>query len=126
MAFAGSYILEKRENYDEFAQASGATADQIAKGSKVFPTTEISVNGDSYTVTRKFPNQTTTNSFTLGVPTELTLVEGRKATATTTLEGGKLVTQNANFKSVTELDGSNLVETITFNGKTMKRISKKQ
>nr|BAD88796.1 major allergen [Styela plicata] len=123
MAFAGTYVLTGRVNYEKFAEASGATPEQIAKGKDVKPKTEITVNGDTYTVKRIFPNQTTTNTFTLGVPTELTLVEGKKAKATVTLEGGKLITQNENSKSVTELSGSELKETITFKGETMSRTS---
>nr|XP_039271964.1 fatty acid-binding protein 2, liver-like [Styela clava] len=125
MSFGGKFVLESRNNYDEFAAASGASPEQIQRGKSVHPTTEISNNGDNYTVKRIFPNQTITNSFKLGVPTELSFVEGKKATATVTLEGGKLVMKGDKFSSVAEIEGGKLKETLTFNGKTMTRWSTK-
>ncbi|XP_077971827.1 fatty acid-binding protein 10-A, liver basic-like [Styela clava] len=126
MSFAGSFVLDKRENYDELATAIGASNDQIARGRNSRPTTEITVDGEKYTVKRIFPHQTTVNKFTLGVPAKLTLLEGKRAVATVTLQGSKLVMSNDNFSCVSEIVDGNLKEILTFNGKTMTRWSVKE
>ncbi|KAM4699463.1 fatty acid-binding protein, liver-like isoform 1-T3 [Discoglossus pictus] len=125
MPFSGTWQVYSQENYENFLRAVGLPEEIIKVAKDVNPVIEIQQNGDKFTVTSKTPKQSQTNSFTVGKESEITTVDGKKIKVTVNLEGGKLVCKNEKFSHIQDVQGNEMVETITIGSATLTRRSKK-
>ncbi|XP_077971640.1 fatty acid-binding protein 10-A, liver basic-like [Styela clava] len=123
MSLSGKFKMVKRDNYEKFAGASGATDEQIKRGSETTLETEVTQDGDNITVKRIYPNQTVSNTFQLGVPNDFNFPDGRNAKATCTKDGEKIVLKGENFSQISEIEDGKLKETLTLKGVSMVRWS---
>ncbi|XP_026690735.2 fatty acid-binding protein, liver-like [Ciona intestinalis] len=124
-AFLGTFVVETRTNFDGFMKGVGVPDEYIEIARKVFPTTEITKDGDSFTVKRIRPQKTTSNTFKLGEETEVETIKGDKVKVTINMVGAQMVTKGENYSVTTEMDGGKLKETITLKGHTLTRWSKR-
>ncbi|XP_053560771.1 fatty acid-binding protein, liver-like [Bombina bombina] len=125
MAFSGTWQVYAQENYENFLRAVGLPDDIIKVAKDVNPVIEIQQDGDNFTVTSKTPKQSQTNSFTVGKESEITTVDGKKIKVIVNLDGGKLSCKSDKFSHVQDVQGNEMVETITIGSATLTRRSKK-
>ncbi|KAM4699466.1 fatty acid-binding protein, liver-like isoform 2-T5 [Discoglossus pictus] len=125
MSFSGTWQVYSQENYENFLSAVGLPEEIIKVAKDVNPVIEIQQNGDNFTVTSKTPKQSQTNSFTVGKESEITTVGGKTIKVTVNLEGGKLVCKSDKFSHIQDVQGNEMVETITIGSATLTRRSKK-
>nr|XP_004660563.1 fatty acid-binding protein, liver [Jaculus jaculus] len=126
MNFSGKYQLQSQENFEPFMKAMGLPDELIQKGKDIKSTSEIVHNGKHFKLTITTGSKVIQNEFTLGEECELETMTGEKVKAIVKLEGdNKLVTTFKNVKSVTELNGDILTNTMTTGDIVFKRISKK-
>uniref|UniRef100_A0A8C5MWA0 Cytosolic fatty-acid binding proteins domain-containing protein n=1 Tax=Leptobrachium leishanense TaxID=445787 RepID=A0A8C5MWA0_9ANUR len=125
MAFAGTWQVYEQENYDNFLKNLGLPDEVVKIAKDINPVIEIQENGDNFIISSKTPKQTTTNSFTVGKEAEITKPDGKKIKVIVNLEGGKLVCKSDKFSHIQEIQGSEMVETITIGSTSMIRKSKK-
>uniref|UniRef100_A0A8C5MTR8 Uncharacterized protein n=1 Tax=Leptobrachium leishanense TaxID=445787 RepID=A0A8C5MTR8_9ANUR len=122
-----SFIIEWLFNCTEKYQTrrAGLTEDIVKVAKDVKPLIEIQENGNTFVVTSKTPNGTHSNTFVVGEETEINIPNGKKIKVTVNLEGGKLICKSDTFYHVQEIQGSEMVETITVESITMTRKSRK-
>ncbi|XP_074970907.1 fatty acid-binding protein, liver-like [Phalacrocorax aristotelis] len=125
MAFNGTWQVYAQQNYEEFLKALALSDDLIKAAKDIKPVIEIQQNGDDFVVTAKTPKQSVTNSFTLGKEADITTMDGRKLKCTVNMVNGKLVCKSDKFCHEQEIEGSEMVETMTFRGVTLVRRSKR-
>ncbi|XP_005385438.1 PREDICTED: fatty acid-binding protein, liver [Chinchilla lanigera] len=126
MNFSGKYQLQSQENFEPFMKAVGVPEDFIQKGKDLKGTTEIVQNGKHFKITVSSGTKVTKNEFTLGQECEIETMSGEKVKAVIDMEGNnKLVTTLKNIKSVTEISGDTLTNTMTLGDIVFKRISKR-
>ncbi|CAH2222486.1 fatty acid-binding, liver-like [Pelobates cultripes] len=125
MSFAGTWQVYVQENYDNFLRSLGLPEEIVKVAKDINPVIEIQQNGDNFIVSSKTPKQTNTNTFTVGKESEITTPDGKKIKVTVNLEGGKLICKSDKFSHIQEIQGSEMVETITIGSATMIRKSKK-
>uniref|UniRef100_A0A8D0DTZ2 Fatty acid-binding protein, liver n=1 Tax=Salvator merianae TaxID=96440 RepID=A0A8D0DTZ2_SALMN len=126
MSFTGKYELQSQENFEPFMKAIGLPPELIEKGKDAKSISEIVQNGKNFKVTVTTGSKVLTNEFTIGEETELETPAGQKVKGTVQMEGDKkLVVNLNNIKSVTELVGDTIVNTMTLGDIHYKRISKK-
>ncbi|KAM4796781.1 fatty acid-binding protein, liver-like [Rhinophrynus dorsalis] len=125
MAFNGNWQVYSQENYENFLKAVGLPDDIVKVAKDVNPVIEIQQNGDNFVVTSKTPKQSQSNSFTIGKESEITTVGGKKMKVTVNLEGGKLICKSDSFVHIQEVQGNEMVESITIGSTTLTRKSKK-
>ncbi|XP_010883653.1 fatty acid-binding protein 10-A, liver basic [Esox lucius] len=125
MAFRGTWQVYAQENYEEFLRAISLPEDVISLAKDIKPITEIKQNGNDFVITSKTPGKSVTNSFTIGKEADITTMDGKKLKCTVRMEGGKLVCNTEKFSSVQELNGEEMVETLTVGSTTLIRRSKK-
>ncbi|XP_053310785.1 fatty acid-binding protein, liver-like [Spea bombifrons] len=125
MAFAGTWQVYVQENYDNFLRSVGLPEEIVKVAKDINPVIEIQQNGDNFVVTSKTPKQNNTNSFTVGKEAEINSPDGKKIKVLVNLEGGKLVAKSDRFSHIQEIQGSEMVETITIGSATMTRKSRK-
>ncbi|XP_047200161.1 fatty acid-binding protein, liver [Hippoglossus stenolepis] len=80
---------------------------------EVKPVIVIEQKGKDFTFTMKTPVCTKVHSFSLGQESEMESLDGRKFKCTIREEKGKLITETAKFTSVREIQGEDMVETVT-------------
>ncbi|XP_004590793.1 fatty acid-binding protein, liver isoform X2 [Ochotona princeps] len=125
MNFTGKYQQQSQENYEPFMKAAGVPADVIQKTKDVKMMLEIVQNGKHFKLIMSVGPKVTQNEFTLGEECELDTVMGKFKTVVK-LEGeNKLVTSFKNIKSVTELNGDTIINSMTLGDIVFKRISKR-
>ncbi|XP_062065810.1 fatty acid-binding protein, liver [Lepus europaeus] len=125
MNFTGKYRLQSQENFEPFMKAAGVPEDVIQKMKNAEGTSEIVQNGKHFKLIISTGSKVMQNEFTLGEECELDTVLG-KVKAVVNLEGeNKLVTTFKNMKSVTELNGDTITNTMTIGDIVFKRISKR-
>uniref|UniRef100_A0A8D3B8Y3 Fatty acid binding protein 10b, liver basic n=1 Tax=Scophthalmus maximus TaxID=52904 RepID=A0A8D3B8Y3_SCOMX len=116
MDFSGTWKVYSEENLEEFLKVVGkeSAPQMVVKMRKeVKPVIVIEQNGKDFTYTLKTPVATKVNSFCVGKESEMTTIDGRKFKCTVREENGKLVTETAKFTSVREIQGDDMVETVT-------------
>ncbi|KAM9330341.1 fatty acid-binding protein, liver [Gastrophryne carolinensis] len=125
MSFAGTYKLETHENFETFMKAIGLPDDLIEKGKDIKSVTEIQQDGNHFVVTVTTGPKVLRNEFNIGEETELETLTEEKVRSTVNLENGKLVVALKGVRSVTELSGDTLTNTLTFKDIVYKRVSKR-
>ncbi|XP_030048428.1 fatty acid-binding protein 1, liver [Microcaecilia unicolor] len=126
MGFAGKYELQSQENFEPFMKAIGLPDDLIEKGKDLKSISEIEQNGKTFKVTVTTGSKVLSNEFTIGEEAEIETLTGEKVKTIVHLEGdNKLVVNLKAVKSVTELAGDTLINTLTVGDIIYKRISKR-
>ncbi|TRY72902.1 hypothetical protein DNTS_011797, partial [Danionella cerebrum] len=97
----------------------------IKMAKEVKPLTEIQQSGNDFIITSKTPGKSVTNTFTIGKEAEITTMDGRKLKCVVKLDGGKLICSTDKFSHIQEIQGGEMIETLTVAGTTMIRKSKK-
>ncbi|XP_034747032.1 fatty acid-binding protein, liver-like [Etheostoma cragini] len=113
MDFSGTWKVHSEENLEEFLKVVGAPEMIVKMRKELKPVLVIEQNGKDFTYTMKTPIGTKVHSFSLGKESEMTAVDGRKIKCTVRQENGKLIAENEKFTSVREIQGDDMVETIT-------------
>uniref|UniRef100_A0ABI7W134 Fatty acid-binding protein, liver n=1 Tax=Felis catus TaxID=9685 RepID=A0ABI7W134_FELCA len=104
----------------------GLPDELIQKGKDIKGVSEIVQNGKHFKLTITTGSKVIQNEFTLGEECELETMTGEKVKAVVQMEGdNKLVTTFKGIKSVTELNGDIITNTMTLNNIVFKRISKR-
>ncbi|XP_001497770.1 fatty acid-binding protein, liver [Equus asinus] len=125
MNFSGKYQLQSQENFEPFMKAVGMSDDLIQKGKDLKETSEIVHNGNHFKITITTGPKVVHHEFTLGEEFELESFTGEKVKAITHMEGDKLVSTIKGIKSVTELKGDIITNTMTLGDIVFKRVSKR-
>ncbi|CAH7140435.1 fatty acid-binding protein, liver [Phodopus roborovskii] len=126
MNFSGKYQLQSQENFEPFMKAMGLPDDLIQKGRDIKGISEIEHNGKHVKLTLTYGPKVVKNEFTLGEECELETMSGEKVKAVVTMEGdNKMVTSFKGMKSVTELNGDTITNTMTLGDIVYKRVSKR-
>ncbi|KAK5854678.1 hypothetical protein PBY51_004853 [Eleginops maclovinus] len=113
MNFCGTWKVYSEENLEAFLKVMGAPEMIIKMRKDVKPVLVIEQNGSDFTYTMKTPLSTRVHSFSLGKESEMTVADGRKFKCTIREENGKLIAETEKFTAVRELQGDDMVETIT-------------
>ncbi|XP_070777921.1 fatty acid-binding protein 10-A, liver basic-like [Enoplosus armatus] len=113
MDFNGTWKVYSEENLEEFLKAVGAPQMVVKMRKEVKPVIVIEQNGKDFTYTMKTPICTKVHSFSIGKESEMTTVDGRKFKCIVREENGKLVAETDKFTSVREIQGDDMVETVT-------------
>ncbi|KAK2815188.1 hypothetical protein Q7C36_023454 [Tachysurus vachellii] len=125
MAFNGTWQVYAQENYEEFLRAISLPEDVIKLAKDIKPVTEIKQTGNDFVITSKTPGKSITNSFTIGKEAEITSMDGKKINCVIKMEGGKLICDSDRFSHKQEIKDGEMIETLTLEGTTMVRKSKK-
>ncbi|NXV33602.1 FABPL protein, partial [Rissa tridactyla] len=125
MSFTGKYELQSQENFEPFMKALGLPDDQIQKGKDIKSISEIVQDGKKFKITVTTGSKVMHNEFTIGEECDIEMLTGEKVKAVVQLEGNKLVANLKGLKSVTELNGDTITNTMTMGDLTYKRISKR-
>ncbi|XP_045835924.1 fatty acid-binding protein, liver [Meles meles] len=126
MSFSGKYQLQSQENFEAFMKAVGLPDELIQKGKDIKGVSEIVQNGKHFKLTITTGPKVIQNEFTLGEECELETMTGEKVKAVVQMEGdNKLVTTFKGIKSVTELNGDVITNTMTLGDIVFKRVSKR-
>ncbi|XP_036605001.1 fatty acid-binding protein, liver-like isoform X3 [Trichosurus vulpecula] len=126
MSFSGKYQLQSQENYEAFMKAAGVPDDIIQKGKDIKGVLEIVQNGKHFKFTTTADTKVQVIEFTLGEEFQMDTPTGEKVKAVAHMEGdNKLVTNFKGMKSVTELNGNTITNTMTLGDIVFKRISKR-
>ncbi|XP_063047971.1 fatty acid-binding protein, liver-like [Engraulis encrasicolus] len=125
MAFNGTWQMHSQENHEEFFKVMSMPDTVIRIMRDVKPLTEIQQTGDDFVVTVKTPLRSNTNTFTLGREATINTFDGKKVKCTVNLEDGKLVCTTEKFTHVREIQGEEMVETMTAGSTSMIRKSKR-
>ncbi|KAK9526494.1 hypothetical protein VZT92_015191 [Zoarces viviparus] len=113
MDFSGTWKVYSEENLEGFLKVVGAPEMVVKMRKEVKPVLVIEQSGRDFTYTMKTPVCTKVYSFSLGKESEMTAVDGRKFKCTVREENGKLIAETEKFTSVREIQGGDMVETIT-------------
>ncbi|KAJ7313365.1 hypothetical protein JRQ81_004662 [Phrynocephalus forsythii] len=126
MSFTGKYERQTQENFEPFMKAIGLSDEQIEKGKTLKSFTEIVQNGKNFKVTITTGDKVVTNEFEIGKEAELDSPTGHKFKAVVNMEGDNKMVVNLNdIKSVSELSGDTLTNTLTKGDIQYKSISKR-
>nr|P82289.1 RecName: Full=Fatty acid-binding protein, liver; AltName: Full=Fatty acid-binding protein 1; AltName: Full=Liver basic fatty acid-binding protein; Short=Lb-FABP; Short=Liver basic FABP; AltName: Full=Liver-type fatty acid-binding protein; Short=L-FABP [Lepidosiren paradoxa] len=124
-AFSGTWQVYAQENYEAFLKVIGVAEDIIPHAKEIKPTIEIQQSGNSFTVTSTAQKKSTTNTFTIGKEAEITTMNGNKLRCTINMEDGKLVCKTEKFSHIQEVQGEEMIETLTSGSATLIRRSRK-
>ncbi|XP_051247280.1 fatty acid-binding protein 10-A, liver basic [Dicentrarchus labrax] len=113
MDFSGTWKVYSEENLEDFLKVVGAPQMIVKMRKEVKPVLVIEQNGKDFTYTMKTPVCTKVHSFSIGKESEITAVDGRKFKCTVREENGKLIAVTDKFTSVREIQGDEMVETVT-------------
>ncbi|XP_068432171.1 fatty acid-binding protein, liver-like [Clinocottus analis] len=113
MDFSGTWKVYFEENLEDFLKVVGAPEMVVKMRKEVKPVVVIEQKGQDFTYTIKTPIGTKVHSFSLGKESEMTGADGRKFKCTVREENGKLVAETEKFTSIREIQGEDMVETIT-------------
>merc|ERR1739838_66388 len=125
-SFVGRFVVESKDNYDGFMKGVGVPEEYINMSRDVKVITDISKDGEAFVVQRIRPKTTSSNRLIIGEECEIDTAKGDKVKVKCTLDGGKIIAKGAKYCLVIEMSGGKLKETITFDGHTMSRTSKKE
>ncbi|KAM9823579.1 fatty acid-binding protein, liver-like [Neosynchiropus ocellatus] len=113
MEFSGTWKVYSEENLEQFLEAVGAPQMVVKMRKEMKPAITIEQKGRDFTFTMKTPLCTKVHQFSLGKETDITTVDGRKFKCIVREENGKLITEADKFTSVREIQGEDMVETVT-------------
>ncbi|CAK6949187.1 fatty acid-binding protein%2C liver-like [Scomber scombrus] len=113
MDFNGTWKVYSEENLDEFLKVVGAPEMVVKMRKEVKPVIVIEQKGKDFTYTMKTPIRTKVHSFSIGKESEMTTLDGRKFKCIVREEGGKLIAETDKFTSVREIQGEDMIETLT-------------
>ncbi|KAM7384682.1 hypothetical protein PAMA_011847 [Pampus argenteus] len=113
MDFNGTWKVYEEENLEEFLKAVGAPEMVVKIRKEVKPVLVIEQKGKDFTYTMKTPICTKVHSFSIGKESEMTAVDGRKFKCTVREDNGKLIAETEKFTSVREIQGDDMIETVT-------------
>ncbi|XP_059205694.1 fatty acid-binding protein, liver-like [Centropristis striata] len=113
MDFSGTWEVYTEENIEELLKIMGAPEMIVKMRKDVKPVWVIEQNGKDFTYSMKTPICTNIHSFTIGKESEIMAVNGKKFKCTVREENGKLITEAEKFTAVREIQGDEMVETIT-------------
>ncbi|KAL7858820.1 hypothetical protein AOLI_G00189220 [Acnodon oligacanthus] len=123
--FSGKWEMYEQSDPEEFLKAM-AIPDAIAKMMReVKPVTIIKQDGDHFEISIKTPLRTNTNSFTIGQETEFCAMNGMKWKTTARLEQGKIIIETEKGSHVREIQGEDMVETLSAGSATLVRRSRR-
>ncbi|XP_030645262.1 fatty acid-binding protein 10-A, liver basic [Chanos chanos] len=125
MDFNGTWQMYVQENPEEFLKAISAPEIFLKMIKEVKPVTTIQQNGDNFVITVKTTLRSNTNSFTIGKEAEITTIDGKKMKTTPKLVDGKLVIETDLGSHVREIQGGDMVETLTAGTATLIRRSRR-
>ncbi|XP_033958895.1 fatty acid-binding protein 10-A, liver basic [Pseudochaenichthys georgianus] len=125
MDFNGTWQVYAQENYEAFLRALDLSEDVIKMAKDIKPITEIKQTGNDFVVTSKTPGKSVTNSFTIGKEADINTMDGRKLKCTVNMEGSKMVCNMGKSLHISELQGGELIETLTMGSTTLIRKSRK-
>ncbi|SPP88413.1 probable fatty acid-binding protein [Drosophila guanche] len=127
-SFVGKkYKLEKSENFDEYMKELGVGLVLRKMGNSVSPTVEVTLDGDTYTLTTTSTFKTSAISFKLGEEFDEETLDGRQVKSIITLDGNKLTQEQKGDKPSTivrEFTDSDLTTTLTIGAVKSVRIYK--
>ncbi|KAH8283752.1 hypothetical protein KR054_000472 [Drosophila jambulina] len=117
MAFVGKkYKLDKSENFDEYMKELGVGLVTRKMGNSLSPTVEVTLDGDTYTLTTTSTFKTSAISFKLGEEFDEETLDGRNVKSIITLDGNKLTQEQKGDKPTTivrEFNDGELITTLT-------------
>ncbi|XP_013147197.1 PREDICTED: fatty acid-binding protein-like [Papilio polytes] len=91
MAFEGKlYVHERDDNFDGFIASLGLPEDKVERLKNYKPNHKLEKNGDTYTMSSLSESRNHIITFKLGEEFDETVVEGRTAKTTFTLDGNTL------------------------------------
>uniref|UniRef100_A0A8C4VBL3 Fatty acid binding protein 1 n=1 Tax=Falco tinnunculus TaxID=100819 RepID=A0A8C4VBL3_FALTI len=99
--------------------------EQIQKGKDIKSISEIVQDGKKFKITVTTGSKVLHNEFTVGEECEVEMLTGEKVKATFQMEGNKLIANLKGLKSVTELNGDTITNTLSMGDLTYKRVSKR-
>ncbi|XP_053718131.1 fatty acid-binding protein, liver-like [Synchiropus splendidus] len=125
MDFSGTWKVYSEENLERFLEAVGAPQMVVKMRKEMKPVITIEQKGRDFTFTMKTPLCTKVHHFSLGKETDITTVDGRKFKCIVREENGKLIAEADKFTSVREIQGEEMVETVTSGSVTFVSRSKR-
>ncbi|EDW42595.1 fatty acid-binding protein, muscle [Drosophila sechellia] len=128
MSFVGKkYKLDKSENFDEYMKELGVGLVTRKMGNSLSPTVEVTLEGDTYTLTTTSTFKTSAISFKLGVEFDEETLDGRNVKSIITLDGNKLTQEQKGDKPTTivrEFIDNELITTLTIGSVKCVRVYK--
>ncbi|XP_044314960.1 fatty acid-binding protein, muscle [Drosophila rhopaloa] len=128
MAFVGKkYKLDKSENFDEYMKELGVGLVTRKMGNSLSPTVEVTLEGDTYTLTTTSTFKTSAISFKLGQEFDEETLDGRNVKSIITLDGNKLTQEQKGDKPTTivrEFNDGELITTLTIGSVKCVRVYK--
>ncbi|XP_067282013.1 fatty acid-binding protein, liver [Pseudorasbora parva] len=125
MDFSGSWKLCEQDNPEAFLRAISAPEIYIKMMKEVKPVTVIEQKGEEFSICVKTALRSHTNTFSIGTETEFNTMDGKKIKGTARLVDGKIVIESDKFTHVRELQGEEMIETLTAGGATLVRRSRR-
>ncbi|CAM4641341.1 unnamed protein product [Leuciscus chuanchicus] len=125
MDFSGSWKLCEQDNPEAFLRAIAAPEIYIKIMKEVKPLTTIEQNGEEFSICVKTALRSNTNTFTIGTESEFNTMDGKKIKATARLIDGKIVIESDKFTHVREIQGEEMIETLTAGSATLVRRSRR-
>ncbi|XP_017018623.1 fatty acid-binding protein [Drosophila kikkawai] len=127
-SFVGKkYKLDKSENFDEYMKELGVGLVTRKMGNSLSPTVEVTLEGDTYTMTTTSTFKTSSISFKLGVEFDEETLDGRNVKSIITLDGNKLTQEQKGDKPTTivrEFNDGELITTLTIGSVKCVRVYK--
>ncbi|XP_068603449.1 fatty acid-binding protein, liver-like [Brachionichthys hirsutus] len=127
MDFNGTWKVYAEENLEDFLKVVGAPQMVVKMRKDNKPVIVIVQKDKDFSCTIKTPFYTQAFTFTVGKESEVTSLDGRKIKCTVREENGKLISENDKFTSIREIQGDDMIETVTAGSVTFicrsKRIS---
>ncbi|XP_017119023.1 fatty acid-binding protein, muscle [Drosophila elegans] len=128
MSFVGKkFKLEKSENFDEYMKELGVGLVTRKMGNSLSPTVEVTLDGDTYTLTTTSTFKTSAISFKLGQEFDEETLDGRNVKSIITLDGNKLTQEQKGDKPTTivrEFNDGELITTLTIGNVKCVRVYK--
>ncbi|KAI7799259.1 fatty acid-binding protein, liver [Triplophysa rosa] len=111
--YSGTWRLYEQENAEEFLRAMSVPVLFFKMINEVKPITTIHHNGNEFTICVKSAVRSHTNSFIIGTETLFNTIDKKQIKATAQLMDGKIVIEMEKFTHVREIEGEDMIETIT-------------
>ncbi|XP_068188710.1 fatty acid-binding protein, liver-like [Antennarius striatus] len=113
MDFNGTWKVYSEENLEDFLKVLGAPQMVVKMRKDNKPVITIEQRDKDFICKIKTPVYTHAFSFTIGKESEVMTLDGRKIKCTVREENGKLISENDKFTSIREIQGDEMIETVT-------------